>query len=534
MTYTNKSIGIFGAGIAGLTVADELSKRGFNVYLFEKQNDIGGLARSLKGNTDIPVEVSWRGIAPFYHNMIKKLSEIPYKDRNVFDYGLIEPMNFVITGKDENKLIKISDNIGILDNIVLARLLLRFKSSSYETRLEWAPINASEYLKKELSHSGWYVLTNSLGAFTGVDKVRCSMYQFLTFYVLVVFSDNKNIYRNEVSGWDLRACTIALLGPKGCARWSLFSGSSKDVFFEPWRKKLESQNTKIYTNHELISIKRNNRKITSVNIKNNKHSCKVGKNCAGNLITTKFDYYVFGLSPFGMIDVLKKSQMPVLLDNHLKLTSDGIHYQIPFTIMFNEEIHMPRDAYIFGESPYNIVLYFQSDTWKEGPTVPNTRNSRCFWSGTACVGNIPGTIYKKPLEMLTKDEFFAEISIQIESSVIFQKIIMANNNGKSLTYFLQNSTWATWPTFKFAKKNKIRTPNKIATPEPKWVPTTTNELFRPHARTNLENCILTGAHIVTTVAIYSMEGAVESGLMAANVIIEKHKGLELCEVCDHK
>ena len=39
-------IAIFGAGIAGLTIALELVKKGFNIKVYEKDSLAGGMAKS--------------------------------------------------------------------------------------------------------------------------------------------------------------------------------------------------------------------------------------------------------------------------------------------------------------------------------------------------------------------------------------------------------------------------------------------------------------------------------------------------------
>ncbi len=41
-------ISIFGAGIAGLTSAFELVKKGFKINIFEKDSTAGGMAKSKK------------------------------------------------------------------------------------------------------------------------------------------------------------------------------------------------------------------------------------------------------------------------------------------------------------------------------------------------------------------------------------------------------------------------------------------------------------------------------------------------------
>ena len=50
-----KSVSVFGGGIAGLTVAHELIEKGFDVTIYEKDDSLGGMAKS-KRNISIP---SW-------------------------------------------------------------------------------------------------------------------------------------------------------------------------------------------------------------------------------------------------------------------------------------------------------------------------------------------------------------------------------------------------------------------------------------------------------------------------------------------
>jgi len=60
---------IFGAGIAGLTVAHELLERGYNVTIYEKSDAVGGFAQSRRDKNYMPTEYSWRAYAPFYANL---------------------------------------------------------------------------------------------------------------------------------------------------------------------------------------------------------------------------------------------------------------------------------------------------------------------------------------------------------------------------------------------------------------------------------------------------------------------------------
>ena len=64
-------INIYGAGISGLTIAHELIEKGYQVHIYEKDLEVGGMAKSKRTEENVPSEHSWRGYAPFYFNTFK-------------------------------------------------------------------------------------------------------------------------------------------------------------------------------------------------------------------------------------------------------------------------------------------------------------------------------------------------------------------------------------------------------------------------------------------------------------------------------
>ena len=67
------------------------------------------------------------------------------------------------------------------------------------------------------------------------------------------------------------------------------------------------------------------------------------------------------------------------------------------------------------------------------------------------------------------------------------------------------------------KAELLKTKNK------KWVNNFINEEARPSQQTNLQNMYVAGGHTKTSVNIWSMESAIESGKIVANLIFEKNK-----------
>ncbi len=501
----NITVGVFGAGISGLTIADELSKRGYTVHLFEKENNIGGLARSSNSNKKIPTEISWRGIGPFYHNMLAKLKGIPYLDKSVFDYGITQPMQFKVL--KENSVLTLTETFSLSDKAVLGFLIYNFKKANEETRAKWIPNLASDYLKTKITYSAWLSLMSTLAPFLGIDSSKCSMYQFLHFYSISMLSD----YSPKYEKINLRNCEGLL--DKDCGLWSLFGGGTKNIFFDPWKEKLKKQNVIIHNNSKLIKLKYSNSKIKSALINNKEW---------------KFDYYFIALSPFAVLEVLKETKknayLNELLYNYKMLTADGPHIQVPFTIAFKNKIKMERYAYVFEESPYNITLYFQSDTWEETSFMYNDYS---FWSGTACVSYERGLLYDKPLIYLTKQEFFKEIEYQISQSATFN-FIVKKLNYRDFAWYVENkkTKMDTWHTFSFFKGG-------IQSSENKWVNSTRNEKYRPTVETEFENLAFTGSHTKTSMSLYSMESAVESGLLASNYFLRQQQREDLCKIYTH-
>ena len=80
-----KTVIIIGGGIAGLTCAHELIKYNYNIILIERNNIVGGIARTYQSEKPklCPREYSWRAYGPYYQNVYNVMKEIPFKKGKV-------------------------------------------------------------------------------------------------------------------------------------------------------------------------------------------------------------------------------------------------------------------------------------------------------------------------------------------------------------------------------------------------------------------------------------------------------------------
>ena len=75
-----KKIAIIGAGYTGLTIAKELINKGYDVSIFEKDNNIGGIAQTI-GTFDTMLEKHYRHIFKSDSYVLKLLDELNLADQ---------------------------------------------------------------------------------------------------------------------------------------------------------------------------------------------------------------------------------------------------------------------------------------------------------------------------------------------------------------------------------------------------------------------------------------------------------------------
>ena len=83
---------VLGGGVGGLSVAQELAERGFQVEVYERRPVFGGKARSIQvpgsasqGRRPLPGEHGFRFFPSFYKHLPDTMKRIPFAAKSVFD-----------------------------------------------------------------------------------------------------------------------------------------------------------------------------------------------------------------------------------------------------------------------------------------------------------------------------------------------------------------------------------------------------------------------------------------------------------------
>ncbi len=495
-----KTIAIFGAGIAGLSAAHELSQLGYNVSVYEAMDQPGGFFRSARcSHNDMPAEYSWHGMGPWYHNTFDIMKQIPFYDRgSLYDVALSRPIDFGIFPDDADarfydkglKSIPEMFRMNKWEFIKWSYLMLKTWTSNNRSKKKYSTMNAARAWQPFLSGTPYRTWRACFGPWIGSDWSKVCLHTTGDFFRKQLLSKPAHYHKADQDGpaWTQSAGD----------GWLLLKGPSNEYWFNPWIKYLQDKGVEFHWQKPLTKMDFDGRKIISA---------------ASGEHLIEADYYILAINPFVTAEILSRTpQLEKQEELRLfkPLIQDGPHVQVSFRLAFSEEIHFPRErvAVVVSDSEFNLTLFAEEQAWSK--EVYLGRNVKSLWTCTSCISSAPGRIYKKPVSHCTREEFIEEVKLQILSCNALDTLIQQANDGKSLKDFplLEVEVWHEWEFSGEGVKHF----------QPKWVNSTNTQPYMPSQKTPVENLFLAGSHTQTQAHVWSIEGAVESGRRAAQAI----------------
>lgn len=497
-----RNVAIFGAGIAGLTVAHELARRGWRVSVYESNADAGGFFRSARRASDAntPSEYSWHGMGPWYHNVFDVMKEIPFDEsHSLYEAALSRPIDFGLAGNDEQACF---DDTWILnikgmfrmtwrDIILGSWLMLKTWVADCRSREQYAKLNAAEAWRPWLSDQCLRVWRSSFGPWIGSDWLNVSLHTAGQFFCKQLTTGPAYFHAADSAGdaWKHGARS----------GWLLLKGPSSEYWFDRWVEYLQSLGVEFNWNTALVELRYDGRRCTGAQLNSGE--------------TIDAEIYVLAANPFSIASILTRTPALEQQDQlclFRPLVQDGPHVQVSLRIAFSEPIAWPRPraAIVVASSEFNLTLFAEEQVWDHAVSLGDDVKS--LWTVTACVSKVPGLISGKSVEECTKQEFILEVLSQLLGCSGLDAMIRDANGGRSLREFpiLRTEVWHEW---KFS-------PAGIHGKQPKWVNRVGNQAYLPNQATGVKNLLLAGAHTRTDVDVWSIEAAVESGRRAARLL----------------
>lgn len=370
-------------------------------------------------------------------------------------------------------------------------LMLKCWCSNERSEIEFSKLLAAEAWKPTMSETAYLLWRSCFGPWIGSDWTHVSLHTAGDFFRKQLFTGPSHDHPADEEGPPWRH------GQRD--GWLLLRGPSSEVWFNNWISFLEEKKVRFHWNSKLQKLFSPSEKVESAILTN-------GLKVTG-------DSFILAINPFAAAQVIKDSpglEKADQLNLLEKLVQNGPHVQVSFRIAFGEEIKFPRkrEAMVLGNSEFNLTLFPQEQAWKSGEFLGEGIKS--LWTGTSCVGTVPGRIHGIPVVRCTKDQCLEEVLDQIYRCESLDHEIRASNGGRGLRDFKLNKI-TVWYEWEFS-------PEGIQTSQPKWVNTNLNQLYRPTQKTGISNLKLAGAHTRTSADVWSIEGAVESGRRSASCI----------------
>lgn len=491
---------VCGAGIGGLTLAHELSKRGIDVAVYERNNAVGGLARSKyykdqATSEEYPVEYSWRVYGDHYKNLLRLLSEIPLRKKastSVFN-KMVEVFTYVFPRFDKEEVV-----------VRRGRNVIKLTEN-------FEPGDKRKILNKVL-----YCMTMSTDRMDSLDHIRwkdfcADLSPEAQKYMVRLWGPVLGMDPSHMSFPVIARLIKVILGSFMSITGSLFlmPKPTNDAWFDEWTDYLQKNKVEIKTNHEIQDFKIENGRISKVLVKDLNQD---------RTFEDEADYYICGLSAEAIAKITANS--PELLQvsalkNTIEMAQKSRQIMLSVQVFLDQKIIYPTDDNLIldlPDAPWALTIEPQDKIW--GNTYSTNEKVKTVMSVAICQTDMPGIVHGKPFTKCTKKEIQDEVWAQIiksyrMSSIKTEKGEPIQNANVELFYM--------WDSYYFDEDKK-----EIDVWEPKFSNNINTLRYQPNYKTEIPNFLFATSYTKTTRFIYSMESAVEAGTLSANEIIRQH------------
>jgi uncharacterized protein with NAD-binding domain and iron-sulfur cluster len=518
----NKVI-ILGGGVAGMSAAQELAERGFQVEVFERRDVPGGKARSIpavespehhwteamgRGRKPwLPGEHGFRFFPGFYTHVVDTMKRIPFRGRTVAD-NLVDTTQIQIARNDRPSV------------IVPARFPLA--PGELRTALYFVLAMLGGQLDVDLAETA-FLASKVWQIFTSCEERRMTEYEGLGWWNFIEAEGRSagyqllfghGITRSLVAAKARRASTktigdifmqmlLYIIQP-GVTSDRLLNGPTNDVWIEPWLAHLRSLGVVYHMDAEVVAINARGGQISSATIVQGDRTFEA-----------RGDYYLAAL-PIERIAALVTPALaaadPAL--TALPALSKNVEWMNGIQFYLTEDVPLTHGHTIFLESPWALTSVSQAQFWPDFDLASHgDAKVRGILSVDISNWTTPGIIpdpqgkFKTAMEC-TREEIKCEVWDQIKLSV--------NVGGKEVLkdehlhfWFLDPDIEDTDPT----------TPGNETNIEPLLVNYVDTWKLRPEAVTRIPNFFLASDYVRTHTDLATMEGANEAARRATNGII---------------
>ena len=497
---------ILGGGIAGLSAAQELAERNFDVDIYEMLPIPGGKARSFgvagsgkNGRKDLPGEHGFRFFPRFYRHVTDTMSRIPYGSTNSVLDNLVDTTRVRIDRFNRFPVELIARSPRNMKDVCVALDdISRFLNGDLDLT------------QHELQHFGgkiWQIVTScrerreqeyeKIGWWDFIDAEQHTLaYQKLCGHGITrsLVAAKARTASTKTIGDIFVQLLFDIITP-GPSTDRLLNGPTNDVWIDPWRRYLETLGAKYHVNCKAVEVSFDGEKIRSATFDQ-----------GGTRITVEGDYFIFALPVEQVVHLVTPNMIaadPAL--GHLFALSGITEWMNGIQIYLTEQVPLTFGHSIYVDSPWALTSISQSQFWEH-------TNLGEYADGTVkdiisvCISewDEPG-LNGKTAKNCTPEEIKTEVWEQLKLSVNYGDTVNLRDE--------QLHSYSLDPSLTLHD-------GRFSNAEPLLVNLVDTWKLRPQAVSAIPNLFLASDYVRTYTDLATMEAANEAARRAVNGILD--------------
>ncbi|MFE3546351.1 FAD-dependent oxidoreductase [Nocardia sp. NPDC059177] len=490
------TVAVFGAGPAGLTAAHELAERGCTVTVYERRTAPGGKCRTVSSNR----------IFGFHHNLPDTLRRIPVRgNRHGVHDNLIQVDATTIASTERgNHTVPQPFPLSSRRTPMTPRQFADSTVPVFETLFRLPPheaLFAAERLAVYVSSCDERKLGQwermSWSDFAGLPHCSADYHRFLDDgflrSLIATTSAGCSAHSIGLTGEDY-IWSLLNLDDNGGGHDRVFDGPGSEAFIDPWITHLRSLGVTIVLGARLTGFETDGAHISAATVTDN----------TGARHTVRADHYLSAIP----LDKVPAVLSPDILAADPRLAAIAeLHsaWLVGIQFFLRRRVAPARGQVAYLDAPWRLTS-ISAGHLRHRPLRRHRDGSVAdVLSVTIAEWDAPGLVTGKTARQCTPGELAAETWAQLRAHA-------DPADGEPLTGDLVHS-WLVDPSPTGAGTREIAYDDALFVPQPGSL------ADRPHAGTGLDNLFLAGDWIRTGTNIPCLEGANESGRLAANAIL---------------
>jgi len=493
------TVAVLGGGIGGLSAAQELAERGFDVAVYERRDRFGGKARSVPvpdsagSGPPLPGEHGFRFFPGFYRHVNDTMARIPYEDNpNGVEDNLVATSQMLLATGDGNRLSLPTETP---QSVSAWRDLLR-------------PMFAREQVPVEESN---FFVDRLLTFLSSSDARRETEYESTSWWEFIDAEHRSAAYQQYL-GYGITQSLVAMRPQVSSTRTigriyvqmlrglfdpdidadALLCGPTNEVWIDPWVEYLDELGVELRPGTEVRRIHSDGRRVTGVTVAD------------GTEREIAADYYVAAMPVEAMrrflTDDLRRAAPSLSGVERLETAwMNGVQFYL------TEDVRTAQGHVVYYDSPWALTSISQRQFWDDDAFDL----SECADGEVEGVLSViisdwdaPGVVYDKPAKECSPTEIREEVWTQLRDHLGDE---------------LREEAVAEW----FLDPAIEHTDEGVRNREPLLINTARSLRHRPEAATEAPNLLLAADYVRTETDLACMESANEAARRATNAIVER-------------